>query len=179
MGVEGLYRDIDVRVLADDAATRDGVLDGLEWLENDTRPEDVASVRGKAVLFLDTCHAGNVARDALPRNLRHADVQERSLNDVNRFINELTDAENGVVVFSAATGRQVALESKTWQNGAFTRAVVEGVDGGGDLDKDGAVMVSELGQFVDRRVRELTDGEQTPTLAMPASVPNFPIAVVK
>ncbi|MCP4568409.1 MAG: hypothetical protein GY841_12600 [FCB group bacterium] len=38
-------------------------------------------------------------------------------------------------------------------------------------------MIDELGHFLDRRVRALTEGLQTPTMAKPNSIPNFPIAM--
>ncbi|KOR31109.1 hypothetical protein TI05_13035, partial [Achromatium sp. WMS3] len=69
---------------------------------------------GKTLLFLDTCHAGNVMGS------------RRSLvPDVNQVVNDLIRAENGIVVFTASTGRQYAMEHKSWGNGAFTKALVE------------------------------------------------------
>jgi len=41
-----LYRDVEVKLLADADATRDAVMDGLDWLERQTTAKDVA------VLFL-------------------------------------------------------------------------------------------------------------------------------
>ena len=97
----GLYRDVNVKVLAN--ASKGDILDGLEWLERETTSKDVAmaflaghgvndrsgnyhflpqdadterlkrtalayhSVRdtianlpGKALLFVDSCHSGNI-----------------------------------------------------------------------------------------------------------------------
>lgn len=36
-------------------------------------------------------------------------------------------AENGAVVFTSSTGRQYSLENEDWGNGAFTKALVEGL----------------------------------------------------
>ncbi|HMV43607.1 MAG TPA: OB-fold nucleic acid binding domain-containing protein, partial [Leptospiraceae bacterium] len=89
------------------------------------------SLAGKAVFFIDTCHSGNVLGE-----------KKRSItrsNDPTGAINELLSAESGVVVFSASTGRQVALENNAWGNGAFTKALVEGISGKADYKNKGMV----------------------------------------
>jgi hypothetical protein len=69
----------------------------------------LVSLPGKAMFFIDTCHAGNVLGTGT-RSLRL---------DTTAVINELSSADNGVIVFAAATGRQYAQESSDWGNGAF------------------------------------------------------------
>jgi uncharacterized caspase-like protein len=58
---------------------------------------------GKALFFLDTCHAGQVFADGAAR-------RGLSRVDINGVINEFTSAENGVVTFASSTGRELALE---------------------------------------------------------------------
>jgi hypothetical protein len=36
-----------------------------------------------------------------------------------------------------------------------------------------------LDLYISERVKELTDGRQTPTTAKPASIPDFPLAVTR
>ncbi|MCP4662976.1 MAG: hypothetical protein GY856_46895 [bacterium] len=207
-----LYGEVRVRLLTDAEATRDKVMDGLEWLERETGADDVAvlflsghgvidpgtgafyflghdadfdhrrqtflpgrklrdvlaNLNGKAVLFLDSCHAGDVFKGATFRSQR----------DVSAFINELIDAASGVVVFSASTGAQLSRESVIWGNGAFTEALLEALAGAADLDHDQAIMIDELALYLARRVRKLTYGLQAPTTAKPASIENFPLAMV-
>jgi hypothetical protein len=78
----------------------------------------LATIPGKVLVFLDTCHSGNLLGTA----------KVRDAQDLTRLLNELTSAENGVVVFSASTGRQQAIESSDWKNGAFTLALLEALD---------------------------------------------------
>jgi uncharacterized caspase-like protein len=206
-----LYRDVTVKVLTDAAATRDGVLDGLDWIRKETTAKDVAmvffaghgvndsdgtyyflphdtdvqrllrtgvpytaiktavqSLAGKAVFFIDSCHSGNAL----------GGVQRRGLSDdINGVINELTSAENGAVVFAASTGNQSSLESKGWQNGAFTKALVEGVNGEADEKRTGRITINMLDLYLSERVKALTGGRQAPTTAKPQTVADFPIAV--
>ncbi|KOR28944.1 hypothetical protein TI05_15935, partial [Achromatium sp. WMS3] len=119
-------------------------------------------------LFLDTCHAGNVMGS------------RRSLvPDVNQVVNDLIRAENGIVVFTASTGRQYAMEHKSWGNGAFTKALVEGLKGKADYNRNWHITINELELYIAERVKELTKGFQTPTTAKPKTVADYPIALVR
>src|SRR5205085_1914755 len=209
-----LYRDVTVKVLTDDKATKDEVLDGLDWIRRETTSKDVAviliaghgvndptgdtptgdyyflpfnadperllrtcvsfreikrtvaAIKGKMLLFIDTCHAG----DALG-------THRGLLNDLNGVVNELASAENGAIVFAASTGRQDSLEKIEWHNGAFTKAVVEGLLGRADYVGRGRITVNMLDLYISERVKELTAGNQTPTTAKPKTVPDFPVAL--
>lgn len=205
-----LYREVEIKLLTDAEATRDSVLDALEWLQRQVTQHDVgmlflsghglndanagyyylpvnadpdklkrsgvamsdirstlSSLAGKAVFFIDTCHSGNV----LGGNQRKA-----VNNDLTGVINELSSAENGVVVFSSSTGKQYSLENPSWGNGAFTKAVLEGLRGGADYQQSGRVTFKMLDLFVSERVKQLTDGKQSPVTQAPGGVPDFPIA---
>jgi uncharacterized caspase-like protein len=206
-----LYRQVEVRVLADAKATRDEIVDGLEWLQKQVTQHDVGMVfiaghgvndatqgytylpvnadpdglrrtgvamdefkrtlsnlAGKALFFFDTCHSGNVLG-----------VKSRAgANDVSGVINELASAENGVVVFSSSTGRQQSYEDAAWGNGAFTKALVEGLDGAADYQKTGRITHAMLSLYISERVKALTSGKQTPVTQAAGGVPDYPVALV-
>jgi len=134
--------------------------------------KSLGSIAGKVLLFIDSCHAGN----ALGKLTNSKGAAE---SDVNRLANELSSAENGVIVFASSTGKQNSLESDEWKNGAFTKAIVEGIDGKADLLQNGSISVSSLETYVAERVKQLTEGQQTPTVAKPQTIQNFPIGVKK
>jgi hypothetical protein len=70
----------------------------------------------------------------------------------------------GATVISASGGEESALESADWNNGVFTYSVLSGLkEMKADLNKDGKIMLSELQDYVQKRVVELTGGRQTPT----------------
>jgi WD40 repeat protein len=220
----GLYRDVELKVLTDDAATRDSIVNGLDWIQKQTTSRDVAmvflsghgtndptghfyfipsnynhdmlrstglprteiidtltAIAGKALFFVDACHSGNAAG-----------TRAKALGtDLTGIINELSSAENGTVVFSASTGSEIAQEDDAWGNGAFTKAVIEGITGKPDsknegqtvaamLDsfkKTGRITVKMMDTYISERVKELTKGTQHPTTQIPPSVPDFPFAV--
>ncbi len=187
-----LYGKVEARALEDGDATRDGIVDGLDWIWKAAKSTDVAmvflaghgvndargryffcphnisferllstgvsfsdiksaveAIAGKAVFFIDTCHSGNALGG-----------QARAV-DINGFINELTSAENGAVVFAASTGRQVSLEFDEWGNGAFTKALVEGINGGAVVQGKDKITITSLDLYISERVKALTDNAIT------------------
>jgi hypothetical protein len=150
------------------------------------------ALAGKALLFLDTCHAGSAGSGisgGFDANAPLAGVKLASADpglvargtvDVNSVASELAAAENGVVVFASSTGRELSFEREDWGHGAFTLALVEGIaQGKADLLHGGTVTVSELDAYLADRVKTLTGGHQHPVMTRPATVPDFPIAVVR
>lgn len=200
-----LYSDVVVKLLTDDKATKDDVLDGLDWLKQQVTSNDVgimfvaghgmndklggyyfmphnadpeklartgvsqsdikqafASLPGHTVFFIDTCYSGGVMG-----NVR-----------TSGFVNDLASAENGAVVFTASSAGQLSQENSAWGNGAFTKSVVEGLNGSADFRKSGFITAKGLDYYVDDRVKTLTNGQQTPVSIAPSGVTDFPIAVV-
>jgi hypothetical protein len=99
--------------------------------------------------------------------------------DINQIVNDLTAAENGVVDFAASSGRQYSLENTNWKNGAFTKALVEGLNGKADYTQDGAVTINELDTWLADWVKQLTQNQQTPTTTKPSTVQDFPPVIVR
>jgi len=213
----GLYKKVKHRLLVStdkvQKATKDNILDGLEWLMRETTSRDVAMVflsghgtndsegnynflprdadparltrtgidkndfkkflskiPGKTVFFFDSCRSGNVRIDGVKAG--------DQVPDVDKFANELADADSGVIVFSSSTGRQFSFEKDELENGVFTEALIEGIAGQADYQKDWFVSIAELEVFLPERVKELTNGEQKPVSAKPKAVEDFKIIQV-
>jgi WD40 repeat protein len=205
----GLYRDVQVKVLTDDKANRDDVLDGLDWIRKATKNRDVAmillsghgvndqsgkyfflphdanmdsllrtgvsmsdiqttisSLAGKTLFFVDTCHSGNVLG-----------ARKSDRTDINGLMNELASAENGAVVFAASTGTQSSIEDPAWLNGAFTKALVEGINGRADYGDSDQITMIMLELYVSQRVKQLTQGQQTPMTQKPDMISDYPVAL--
>jgi hypothetical protein len=170
-------------VIDERAHLRDGLPDGVQpglaggllceqtLAVRDFEIQDLLSnVVGKAVLFLDTCHSGQLllgkgAIDALP--------------DITKFANELADSDAGIVVFASSTGREISKELDQFQHGAFTYALLEGIRGKADYTEDSVIMISELETYLAERVKALTEGKQKPVTAKPKAVENYPLIRVQ
>jgi hypothetical protein len=202
------YKRVEARVLTDADATRAAVHDGLRWLQRATSPDDIgmlflaghgvndaadvyhflpadvdverlgasavsetelrqtlATMKGRTIFFVDTCYSGK-------------SVGKLTSRELTRMANGLASAELGVIVFSGSAPRQESLEDPAWGNGAFTKALIEGLAGEADFRREGVVTHKGLDYFVAHEVRTLTEGRQTPVTAVPNGVPDFPLAAV-
>jgi hypothetical protein len=125
----------------------------------------LAQIRGRTLMFIDTCFAGN-ALGAL----------HKAPKKTERLINDLSASENGVIVFASSTGQEESLEKDSWGNGAFTKALLEGLGGRADFMRAGRVTYAALNLFVSEEVARLTDGRQRPVFISPRGVPDFAVA---
>lgn len=210
-----LFKNVEIKPCYNDTATRDNIVDALEWLEKKATQKDVAVVfiaahgymeRGKyyllpydgdpdnlrrtavrwddfvdilgnlpsrILLFLDTCHSGGIDPDLFDR-FRGTGI------DNTEAIRELASEEYGVVVMAASTGQELSMERKEWGHGAFTKALLEGMETAlADFSKDGIIHLRELDQYVSERVKTLTNGKQHPTTQRSTTVSRFPIFQLK
>jgi Caspase domain len=126
--------------------------------------EALQRLPGRVALFLDTCRAGS---------LRDGAAELRRRLDVTRFIEDLTYYGSRLMVFSAAADQQLSQESAAWKNGAFTEALLEGLGGAADLNRNREVTAAELDLFLSDRVRTLTRDAQTPVTAKPLGLADF------
>ena len=154
-----LAADSDSQRLRATAVAKDDISDALDGLA------------GKALLFLDACHSGSMVS-----------AGRRSTFDNNDVVNDFLHSERGVVVFAASTGRQVSMEDPSWGNGAFTKALVEGLGAPGvpalaKIAGDNTITPALLDAYIARRVKALTDGKQSPV--MNSTAPDFPLALVR
>jgi WD40 repeat protein len=137
----------------------------------------------KRLLFIDACNSGEVDKSEVERQekevLANTNVHVRAKSGnhslrpkiglSNSFAYMQTLFANvskgtGTTIISAAGGMEFALESKDWNNSAFTYSILEGLSSKkADLDQDGLVKISELQQYVTFKVHQLTDGKQVPT----------------
>jgi hypothetical protein len=207
-----LFRDVKCKTFVDAEATRDNIMDGLEWLQKQCTQKDVAvaffaghgmndpatgqfyflpynanldavkrtmvansdimstldALPGKRILFLDACHSSNVT----------GTKKTRGVMDIAQIRKEMDAAGAGTVVFAAAAGRQGAQEDEKWDHGAFTKSLLEAMRGDADSRKSGRVTVNMLNTFITERVKELTNGSQTPIFHASDDLADFPLVVL-
>ena len=95
--------------------------------------EAVETAKGRRILFIDTCNAGNAYNQRLGNAAYHANI----------------------IAYTAARFDQEALEDRKLGHGLFTYAVVEGLDGKGGLAAKRQNTTKELADYVIVRVEEL------------------------
>lgn len=138
----------------------------------------------KKLLFIDTCHSGEVDKDELQATNNEEDSdknivfrsigvavenKENQLGLVNtsELVNSLfTDLRKGTgaTVISSAGGIELAMEGDDWQNGLFTYCLINGLTNkSADLNEDDVITKSELQVYIQLQVRKISGGRQTPT----------------
>lgn len=129
-----------------DLALNDLPMTALDWKDFIGA---LREVRAKRVLVLaDTCHSGGI-------------VGEQSAGNDSLAYQLNKDAHR--LVFVSGTRDEVSIGREEWGHGAFTKALVEALEGAAD-GSDGRLTFQELSDYVTKRVPELTGDRQHPQL---------------
>jgi WD40 repeat protein len=174
---------------------------GLRYEELESLLDALRSRR--KLLLIDTCHAGEADKQAVAGNANPApkpvvindgaekvvryksdlfggDASQSGFDNVTAILNE-TFADlrrgTGATVIAAAGAAEYALESERWRNGVFTYSLLRGLeDGAADADRDGALTLNEMQQFVAAEVTRLTNGLQKPVARREPTAAEFSLA---
>lgn len=152
----------------------------------------------RRLLLMDACYSGEI--DAPERPVAAAQVAQAETKEIPglklrgaRMIRSRKSAEaaspalenlfadlrrgSGAVVIAAAAGVEQAAERSDLEHGMFTYALLDGMTAAkADKNNDGEVQISELRDYVVRRVRELSLGAQTPTVNRENLADDFGVA---
>lgn len=115
----------------------------------------------KIVLFLDACHAGAFGSSPTLLASRSANTTE-----INRMLLALGQVQDGIAVFSSSSAAERSQEDSKFceGHGAFTCALLVGLQGAADTDGNGLVQIRELYDYTYREVTRLTAGQQHPAI---------------
>jgi len=146
---------------ADEKRLRSTCLDYKELMQA------VDSIKGKVLVFIDACHSGNIMGS-----------ERRDGFDINALVNKLAST-SGAFIFSSCMSRESSFENSTWKHGAFTLALMEGLNGKALISGKNKITVKSLDLYISERVLELTKYRQHTTLVEMPNVPDFTIAVIE
>lgn len=201
-----LFRKVETKMLLDGQATRQNILAGLDWLQQQAKPNDVA------VMFY--AGHGGIAEQwhLLPVDVNVKDLQKTGISndtlrsklgnlpcsrvllldacfsgafdDRKRKKRSLpTQADNAMRELSYDDGLVIfcgaAKEQEAIEengHGFFTKAFVEGLSGKGSTDRQGLVTIYHLATYVRDRMLDLSNNEQEPTISVPSTVRAFALA---
>lgn len=127
--------------------------------------EYLRPIKGKVILFLDTCYSG-----VLFSGKTSIFVQPDTIGLVNEFSHD----KNGIIVFASCSADEPSKELEKNENGLFTSVLIKGIKGQADFKEDGRISIAELWEFLPDEVKKLTDS-QTVTFGKPWSMPNIQV----
>jgi TolB-like protein len=125
------------------------ITDGLRMSDFDEMMRILRRNVRRVVVLLDTCHAG-----ALQLSSRAAFAADDLAGQVS--------ISDGLFLLAATKPDEESKERPELEHGAFTYAVLKGLQGAADSDGDGLLSVSDLFSYVARSVPRLTEGRQHP-----------------
>jgi hypothetical protein len=126
-----------------------------------TELQNILDERVKAervVVFIDTCHSAGLSG----KQITHTRGLENNL--INLYASKLFK-ESGRAILTSSDVSEESQESKRWGNGhgIFTFALLEGLQGEADFNRDNFITAGELFAYVRNRVSVETGFKQNPT----------------
>lgn len=130
----------------------------------------------RMVILIDACHSGGV--DSAP--VSGARQLERNENNTFNVYAEKLFSGEGRALLTSSDVNEISQEGKKWGggHGVFTWAILEGLNGVADVNRDKVVTTGELFDFVSQKVREQTNGRQSPR-ALAGTNRDFPLTTVR
>jgi uncharacterized caspase-like protein len=105
---------------------------------------------GRVLLLLDACRSGAATADGVLRPPNAGLLQSALLSIHN------------VTVLTSSQADKLSREDPKWQNGAFTKVLLEALGRAADADNNGVVTMSELTAYLAAHLPLLTGGDQHP-----------------
>jgi hypothetical protein len=179
------------RLVTDGAATRQGIRDGLHWLQERVQPGDVAVVyycgqgerfRQRFALIAVDYDDARVAEttlsvDELRQELVQLPGRVLVLLDASHAgaigwppdtaSHSPDDGKRGVLFLGASTAGQKAQDLQEEGHGLFTHVVLQGLRGEADYSKDHQIGSAELEHYIKENVPKLADNQQDPCVDRP------------
>lgn len=96
----------------------------------------------RIIIFMDACHSG-------------------SMYGVKGGTETFSLADPDIIGFYSSTEAQKSNESEQWENGIFTKALLDGIKGAA-VDEQGNITLDALELYIRNQVRKATNGRQMP-----------------
>ncbi len=114
----------------------------------------------RLIFLADACHAGGIASGGFGAR--------GFTNPINSALSALSTTKEGWAMITASRAGEVSLESDKWGNGhgAFTYALLEGLNGKADIagNYNGIVTIAEAFDYLESKVKRETQSAQHPVI---------------
>jgi uncharacterized caspase-like protein len=187
----GAVADEQIKVLVDEAATKQNILAAIREVFFKASPNDLVmlyfSGHGITGAFLP------IDYDGLNNKLFHEDINgllrqckakyklciadachsgsmlstrstEANSNTIAGFYSALAQAQAGTALIMSSKSEETSLEASGLRQGVFSHFLIRGLKGEGDTNNDKIVTIQELFEFVYQNVRTYTGNQQSPII---------------
>jgi Caspase domain len=114
---------------------------------------NINSIECKRILFFDACYSGQAGGKS---------------TDFSKIQEQISKTPPSIITFASSRGDEKSYEDKKWKHGAFTKVILEGLDGRADISNDSLISIQELVDYVKLAVPDTVKKihqEQHPYLA--------------
>ena len=189
------FSEVVTQLLLNENATRESILEQLDWLKTSCTQNDIAvvlfsghGITGRNGLYFVT-HEGDeegiqhtclnwtsvveklsevkAKTIVILADCCHAGAFAQERRPTHADLAALFARRKGLFLYCSSKGNQLSQESPRYGHGAFTYAILQALHGKADSNGDHRVTIAELRQYADAKVAELTDGAQTPFVPFP------------
>lgn len=111
--------------------------------------DNIKDLPCKRIIMIDACHSGAVISGGKESEISNVAEAQRIINQTPPSIVTLVSSSEG----------EVSYENVKWGHGAFTLAILEGLNGKADSigNYDFTITIDELAKYVENRVLDLTN----------------------
>ncbi len=152
-----IYKEVVTKRLINSGASSDSILDGLDWIEQETTQRDVVVIfmsghgvnddKGNYYFLSHNANGDKLRRTAIKwdeikdtitslpsKVILLADtchsgniMGQGRQRDITGAIKSIIESGTGSIIMTASTGRGYSIEQTSWGHGAFTKALLEGL----------------------------------------------------
>lgn len=99
-------------------------------------------------------------------------------SSMENYYNEIQANEGGLVMFMSSKAEETSIENNGLRQGIFSHFLMRGLYGAANTDNDNLIRLDELFEYVQKNVAYYTNNYQTPLIYGDKSI-NLPIAVIR
>lgn len=202
----GAVKKSNIKVLIDEAATKDRILEALNQFAAKADENDVFlfyfSGHGlpEALLPIDyegEFSDGKLLHKELVKIFKSSRAKSKVViadacysgnmlayrggnyeSTIENYYNEIQANEGGLVMFMSSKAEETSIENNGLRQGIFSHFLMRGLYGAANTDNDNLIRLDELFEYVQKNVAYYTNNYQTPLIYGDKSI-NLPIAVIR
>lgn len=185
----GAIPDEQIRILIDESATREQIINSMREVFGRAGPNDMIlayfsghGLKGAFLPFDFDGYGNKLLHEDITQALRHSRAKYklcivdachsgsllamRSSQPqlIATFYDQLAQAEGGTALFLSSKSEETSLESSGLRQGVFSHFLIRGLKGEADANRDLLVTIQELYEYVYAQVRAYTGMLQSPVI---------------
>ncbi|SOD96445.1 caspase family protein [Spirosoma fluviale] len=114
--------------------------------------DNITGLKCKKLILFDACHSGEA--------VRKQGGKAKFLEDLQQAQAIIKQTPAGLITLASSSENELSWEDPAWQHGAFTKALLDGLQGKADTNGDRFVLVSELFSYLQKTVPALVKAKK-------------------